>query len=108
MTDLPANRKKISSAAKKAGLYEDLAKLARFFARTMFDPSADIVDAICACSDAAESRQVAHMWYDCAMDTVRRHFAPGRCNTLQGSMCAIAIDGFVDRCIDVFEKVAPP
>ena len=60
----------------------------------MFDPTLDIFEVIAAQPDRQTRHDFAQMWFGSAMDTVRRFLPAGVGGPIQGSMAAMAIDGF--------------
>lgn len=84
-----------TEVAMAAGaMFESLLKFDPYFRRAMFDSTVDIFDVIAEQATAEDRHELAEMWFGSAMDFVRRFFPQDLANPLQGSMAAMAIDGF--------------
>ncbi|WP_068186815.1 NAD(P)/FAD-dependent oxidoreductase [Mycobacterium sp. UM_CSW] len=76
------------------GLFAHMMKFEPYFAQARFDSNIDIFEVIAAQADAETRHDFAQMWFGSAMDTVRRFLPAGVGGPIQGSMAAMAIDGF--------------
>lgn len=75
-------------------LFAHITRLEPYFKQAMFDSTIDIFDVIAAQSDRQTRQDFAQMWFGSAMDVVRRFLGPDTGRTIQGSLAAMAIDGF--------------
>ena len=75
-------------------LFAHVGQFDKYFRQAMFDPDIDIFEVIAEQADRETRRAFADMWFGPAMDIVRRFIPADMARTLQGSMAAMAVDGF--------------
>jgi len=75
-------------------LFAHITRFEPYFKQAMFDSTVDIFEVIAAQPDRQTRQDFAQMWFGSAMDTISRFLDPQTGRTIQGSLAAMAIDGF--------------